>query len=369
MSREGRPFCLWLRAETKPGERRAALVPEDAARLVADGVELAVERSAWRAFPDAEYERAGCRLVGAGSWEAAPERAVVLGLKELPESRAPLRHRHVYFAHAFKGQQGWEELLGRFVRGGGTLLDLEYLADDAGRRVAAFGRWAGFGGAAVGLDLWAHQQLSCEPYPRLDSFPSREALLSGLRPRLAEDSPKAGNAPPVLVLGAKGRCGGGALDALREAGVSAGVLAWDVEETAAGGPFEETLRHDILLNCVLLSGPTKPFLTREMLGRPRRLSVVSDVSCDPYSPHNPLPVYDKTTTFERPSLRLKEGAPPLDLTAIDHLPSLLPRESSADYSAMLRPHLSALRSGSPVWDRAAALFDEKTRPLRVGGPT
>lgn len=33
-----------------------------------------------------------------------------------------------------KDQGGWKEVLGRFPRGGGTLYDLEFLADEKGRR-------------------------------------------------------------------------------------------------------------------------------------------------------------------------------------------------------------------------------------------
>jgi hypothetical protein len=39
----------------------------------------------------------------------------------------------------YKNQGGWEKVLSRFPRGGGTLLDLEFLEDEQGRRVAAFG--------------------------------------------------------------------------------------------------------------------------------------------------------------------------------------------------------------------------------------
>jgi hypothetical protein len=35
-----------------------------------------------------------------------------------------------------KQQAGWENVLARFPRGGGTLLDLEFLVDERGRRVA-----------------------------------------------------------------------------------------------------------------------------------------------------------------------------------------------------------------------------------------
>ena len=57
----------------------------------------------------------------------------------------------------YKQQGGWETVLGRFPRGKGTLLDLEFLEDESGRRVAAFGYHAGFAGAAIALMAWAWQ--------------------------------------------------------------------------------------------------------------------------------------------------------------------------------------------------------------------
>jgi hypothetical protein len=72
-----------------------------------------------------------------GSWETdAPKDAYVLGLKELPEKDFPLEHVHISFAHCYKKQAGWEKVLSRWPRGGGTLLDLEFLTDEVGRRVA-----------------------------------------------------------------------------------------------------------------------------------------------------------------------------------------------------------------------------------------
>jgi saccharopine dehydrogenase (NAD+, L-lysine-forming) len=60
-----------------------------------------------------------------------------LQFRPLTNSKVPLEHTHVQFAHCYKNQGGWEKVLSRFPRGGGTLLDLEFLADDRGRRVAA----------------------------------------------------------------------------------------------------------------------------------------------------------------------------------------------------------------------------------------
>ena len=64
-----------------------------------------------------------------------------------------------------------------------------------------------------------------------------------------------------------------------------------------------------------------------------------------------------TTTWDRPALRVQD-APPLDVTAIDNLPSMLPVESSQDYAAQLLPSLLTLGDlEAGVWGRAKAEFD------------
>src|SRR6185295_4491715 len=160
---------LWLRQEASAVEERAPVVPGDAAALVGSGIAVTVEEAPQRALPVEEYAAAGCRIVPAGSWPDAPADAVVLGLKEPPAQTWPLRHTHVFFGHAYKGQAGGREVLRRFVAGGGTLLDLDA--------------------------------------------------------RLRESSGSA----RALVIGALGRSGRGALDAFAVAGMP--TTAWDVEET------------------------------------------------------------------------------------------------------------------------------------------
>jgi saccharopine dehydrogenase (NAD+, L-lysine-forming) len=39
------------------------------------------------------------------------------------------------------------------------LYDIEYLVSPAGKRVAAFGYWAGYAGAAVTMSCWVSQKL------------------------------------------------------------------------------------------------------------------------------------------------------------------------------------------------------------------
>lgn len=152
-------------------------------------------------------------------------------------------------------------------------------------------------------------------------------------------------------------------------------------ETARGGPFEEIAEADIFINCVYLgNAPIPPFVTKEQLrqagreGR-RNLSVVCDVSCDPTSPNNPVRIYDTWTSFSNPTVSVSDlseqegggdGNPkPLSVIAIDHLPSLLPREASEDFCRDLLPSLLVLdrRHEAEVWMRAEKLFGEKVASL------
>ncbi|MCX7350202.1 MAG: saccharopine dehydrogenase, partial [Alphaproteobacteria bacterium] len=134
---------VWVRAEQRPNEERVGLTPEGAAALVKAGLKVTVEQSSVRAIGIDGYRQAGCAIAPENSWPAAPADAIIFGLKELPEDGTPLTHRHIMFGHAYKGQPAGQVLLKRVKAGGGTLYDLEYLVDATGRRVAAFGYWAG----------------------------------------------------------------------------------------------------------------------------------------------------------------------------------------------------------------------------------
>ncbi|MFI9168693.1 saccharopine dehydrogenase [Streptomyces lincolnensis] len=340
---------LWLRHEARTTERRTPLVPSDARRLVDAGVTLTVEQSSQRIFPVEEYEAAGCRTAPAGSWVTAPADAVVLGLKELPDEPAELRHRHIFFGHAYKRQPGAAGLLRRFAAGGGTLLDLEYLVDDGGRRLAAFGYWAGYLGAALAV-LQHRGRLDVPLTPT-----EHEELEERLRPVAGDEEFTA------LVIGALGRSGRGARVALHTAGVE--PTCWDLDETR-NLDRPALLAHDLLVNCVLATTPVPPFVREADLDEPaRRLRTLSDVTCDVGSPLNVLPVYDRTTEWTDPVRRLHKE-PPLDLIAIDNLPSLLPRESSVDFSASLLPPLLDFSTGG-AWGRCRDRFHQACRELGI----
>jgi saccharopine dehydrogenase (NAD+, L-lysine-forming) len=350
MSTPAQPTHLWIRSEVRDTERRAPGVPADVRRLLNVGFQVTVEESAQRVFPIEDYEEAGASIAPSGSWVVAPEDAYIVGIKELPEEPAELTHRHIYFAHAFKGQSDAVQTLNRFRAGGGTLLDIEYLTDEHGKRVVAFGYWAGYVGAALGVLHLA------------------DALRPPLSPMSKEDLDErlvAAGADQCLALvtGARGRSGRGAQKALATAGLP--ITRWDRQETRDLHK-QAMLGHDILVNCVVTHVPTTPFVERSDLDHERRLRVLADVTCDVTGPTNMLPVNTAITTWEEPVRRLHDGDPalpaaPLEVIAIDNLPSLLPREASEGFSADLTPHLLGLADPdgpTAPWQAARTAFDQ-----------
>jgi len=359
-------FHFWLRDEVKPGERRTPLMPEQARQLMDAGHTVIVERSAGRCVRDEEYSAVGCQLAPTGSWVTSPRDTVILGLKELPDEPKSLSHRHIFFAHCYKNQSGWKDVLGRFISGDGFLYDLEFLNHPDGRRVAAFGVSAGFVGMAVGIMTWCHQQHEKDALlgqlAYHENYPAVESYCSSLLERATSIAKRK---PTVIIIGALGRCGNGASQLAEKMGLE--VVKWDLEETKKGGPFPELLNYDIVVNCIFLSSPIPPFLTTELIStRPRKMSVLVDVSCDTSNPHNPVPIYRECTTFFNPTTRVQsptQDVLPVDVVSIDHLPSLVPFESSKEYATSLFPHLLSFPSTFP-WENAGRIFAEKTNSLR-----
>lgn len=343
---------IWVRAEQRQNEDRVGITPQGVRALIDAGLRVTVEQSDTRAIAIDGYRDAGADIAPQNSWPDAPRDAIIFGLKELPDDGTPLPHRHIMFGHAYKGQPDGQVLLKRFGAGGGTLYDLEYLLDENHRRVAAFGYWAGFAGAAVALKCWAAQASGgiCAP---VGVYAGRDALVDELKTELAATGKPA---PRAIVIGALGRVGTGASDLCAAMGVA--VTKWDMAETASGGPFPEILQHEVFLNCILANAGCPVFVPADAKTTPRKLSVIGDIACDPTSEFSPVKVYDRTTTWDAPALRVHD-TPLLDVTAIDNLPSMLPVESSQDYAGQLLPSLLGLGDlDSGVWARAKAIFDQ-----------
>ena len=222
---------------------------------------------------------------------------------------------------------------------------------------------------------WAHQLVHGKdsPLPGVTPYENEGLLIDDVKKHIEAGKAKAGRLPRVLVIGALGRCGRGAVDLAVKAGVE-DIIKWDIDETKAKpGPYQEIIESDVVVNCIYLSAKIPPFIDQASLASPsRKLSVVCDVSCDTTNPNNPIPIYDINTTFDRPTVPVKLSAEanelPLSVISIDHLPSLLPREASEAFSSALLPSLLQLNDwqNARVWKQADKLFKDKCATLPDG---
>jgi saccharopine dehydrogenase (NAD+, L-lysine-forming) len=76
-----------------------------------------------------------------------------------------------------------------------------------------------------------------------------------------------------------------------------------------------------------------------------------------HSEYNPIPVYDRITSWEAPTLEL-EAAPRLQLISIDNLPSVLALEASLAFGDRLLPLLLDFPH-SKCWAHSASIFRER----------
>jgi saccharopine dehydrogenase (NAD+, L-lysine-forming) len=354
---------IYLRHESKNGECRTPLTPEGAKLLQDHGVNVLVESSNTRVFDDQSYRNLGINVTTL-KWYETPKDTLILGLKELPISDKKVEHDHIYFAHAFKGQDEAKQILTRFNNGRGNIYDLEFLTDNNNKRIAAFGYWAGFVGAGLGLLGFSHYNKESSPFPPVTPFIDKTSFINEIKSKLGDDVTKVN----AMVMGYLGRCGSGAVDLLKSVGVE-NLTLWDKEEyDASSKPIRTILDQDIFINSVYLKGDIPPMIDPDLLQKNNRLRIISDVSCDPNSENNPIAVYNSITKMTAPFTQASGSEThPVYVQAIDHLPTLLPKESSIEFADDLLPHLLQLTTGdtpSDVWERALSLFKDVSKQYK-----
>jgi len=128
------------------GEQRAPLTPSDVSWLIKKGLRVEVESSKDRIFKDAQYKKAGARLVN-----KFKEASLLLGIKP-PVLKGIYKNKiYMVFSHTIKGQPENRPLLKEFIRKGVTLIDYEKIVNLESERLVYFGRVAGICGVIDSL--------------------------------------------------------------------------------------------------------------------------------------------------------------------------------------------------------------------------
>ncbi len=123
-------------------ERRTPLAPRHVKELSENyGVHSVVESSPIRVFEDQEYVEAGAEVV-----EDLADVPVVLAIKEIKQEKFEAGTTYLFFSHTIKGQQYNMPMLRELIDKGCQLIDYEKITDSEGKRLLAFGRYAGLAG-------------------------------------------------------------------------------------------------------------------------------------------------------------------------------------------------------------------------------
>jgi len=127
--------------ETKEWEHRVPLAPSDVNWLIKRGISVEVESGPKRVFRDQEYKEKGARIV-----DRLKKSSLLIGIKnpqitDLYEDRI-----YMLFSHTAKGQFQNIPLLKACLKKKLTLIDYEKIVDLYGRRLVYFGRFAGICG-------------------------------------------------------------------------------------------------------------------------------------------------------------------------------------------------------------------------------
>ncbi len=359
-----------IKERKNPPDRRVVLTPRQAKELKEKypGLEIVVESSPDRAFSDEEYRQAGIPVV-----DDVSGADVLLGVKEVPVDALIPEKKYFFFSHTIKKQPHNRKLLRAILDKNIELYDHETLTDSEGRRLVAFGYYAGVVGAYNAIRTFGLKSGLFE-IPRAIELKDKQALIETLRkiyPLM----------PPVkIVLTGKGRVGSGAKEILDAMGIKEvspeAFLNQTFDEPVytqidvdwynkhkEGKPFDfqEFFTHperfegdfekftkvaDIYIAGHFYGQGAPYILTREHLQAPdNKIRVVADISCDIGGPvattihastiDNPVYGYDPATGQEIDFRN--ENA--IAVMAVDNLPNEIARDASEGFGKQFVKHI------------------------------
>ena len=372
-------------------ERRVALVPDHVKSLVEKGMEFEVVKSAKRVFNDDEFKLAGAEIV-----DEITDSDIILGVKEMPINYFKEGKTYVFFSHTIKGQPYNMPLLENMVEKKINLIDYERIADNDGKRLIFFGRFAGLAGMIN--SLWSAGQRYLQqgidtPFKEIKqthNYSSLDEAKDAVK-AVAEMISKKGLpeeiSPMVVGFTGYGNVSNGAQEILDILPVkeitpkqlvegfpekeSSNKVIYKVvfKEVDLSEPFDRNKEFDlqeyytkpelfkskfeqyiphlsILMNCMYWDDKyprivTKDYLEKLFSESKPKLAVIGDVTCDP---DGSVECTFKGTEIEDPvfvynpiTRESKMGfeGDGLLIMAVDILPSELPREASQTFSDAL----------------------------------
>ncbi|MBL7815432.1 MAG: alanine dehydrogenase [Saprospiraceae bacterium] len=354
-----------------PPDARAALTPKQCAFIQQNfpDVRIVVEPCSHRCFPDDAYRTEGVEVSSDLS-----DCDILLGIKEVPIPLLMADKTYFFFSHTIKKQPHNRALLQAIIEKNIRIIDYEVLTDDNGKRLIAFGKFAGMVGAHNGLLAYG-LRTGTFTLPRLYQLAHYAD---------AKEIYKTVKFPPMkVVITGGGRVANGALEVIQDAGFQrVGIEEYltksfdfpvfvrlhPADYAAHNDPtipfdkkdyysdpsvyhsvfskFYETT--DLFINGIFYDARAPRFFELEdMASDTFKIKVLADVSCD-LMPYSSVPTTIRATKITDPFFGFdktthQEVAPFADnavtMMTIDNLPNELPRDASEFFGEQFITHI------------------------------
>jgi saccharopine dehydrogenase (NAD+, L-lysine-forming) len=384
------------RADKNKWERRTPLIPNDIKYLKEKyGIQTLVQPSEIRAYTNEQYKSAGAEVV-----EDIQNAKIIFAVKEIPLHFYREGKTYIFFSHTIKGQSYNMPLLKKMMELKCNLIDYERIVDESNRRLIFFGKYAGLAGMVETLHALGQKlklkgyQTPFEKIKQAYQYNSIEAAEQELR-KIGEEIKSSGIPEDVqpLVIGfaGYGNVSKGAqeiLDLLPTKSITPEDLhnlnqfskeelsrnlfkvvfkEEDIVKPKEGkfqlqdyydnpekyeGIFEKYIPHlTVIVNCIYWTNRyprlvTKKYVTSvDYLNSKQKLMVVGDISVDV---DGAIEITYKATdpgnafyTYQPANDKFEDGIQKDGITimAVDNLPCEFPKESSKEFSSILRNYV------------------------------
>ncbi len=373
-----------------PSDSRVPLTPKQCRYLLDkyQDLRILVQPSQERCFTNEEYHSEGIPLA-----EDLGKCDLLLGVKEVPISMLIPHKTYLFFSHTIKKQPYNQKLLRAILQQKIRLIDYECLHDEYGKRVIAFGRWAGIVGGHNAILAWGQHsgEFNLKPMHKCHDWAEAQTYYQNLPLSNIK-----------LVVTGEGRVANGAsetFDLMKIKRVSPQVFleqnfnepvytqltVKEMYRQRGETSFDETHYYqdpeqyvsifepythtaNIMLNGIYWDKRIPVFFTKEDMKRKDfTIRVIADVTCD-LAPDSSIPSTLRASSIADPIYGydpvLETEAKPfqdqcIDVMAIDNLPNELPRDASRDFGNQLIAQVwqELNQKYSQMLDRATIALD------------
>jgi len=361
-----RKIIIGLAREGKiPPDNRVALTPWEVieAQNVFPSFEIFCQSSPDRCFSDESYRKLGIPVVS--SLENCD---IILGIKEFPIQELINDKTYLFFSHTIKRQHYNRDMLREIIRKKIRLIDYECITDIHGKRIIAFGRFAGIVGAYNALLGYGK---------KFNLFHISRAYECDSYIELKNEYKKVHLPPIKIALTGHGSVGHGAREVLEGFGIKEVTVkdflnlefkepvyvqlhSRDYYKRYDGGDFDREEFHrapyfyksvffrftketDLFINGTFWNIGSDPLIQPDqMKAYDFKIKFIADISCDL---KGPIPSTIRTSSIEQPfydyNPQTESEEPPfssvknITVMSIDNLPNELPKEASNSFGRIL----------------------------------